>query len=318
MVAPMSSPTATHRDMLRRLSVEEKRDLTIRSDRRGLVQLAGHLGFVGLCLWGNIVAEGPLRWSAVLGQGIGMLFLFTAMHECSHATAFRSRWLNSMVGSIAGIVLLIGPTWFFYFHQDHHKFTQDPRRDPELGTPKPSGMNGYLWYLSGVPFWLANMRVLVGNAFGRRRDSYVPEVKRAAVRREARLMLAFYLAAVPALAMADWLIPYVILPLVVGAPFLRAYLLAEHAGCDEGEDNMLANTRTLLTVGPVRFIAWNMPYHAEHHSFPAVPFHALPRLHQVMKDDIRNLEPGYVSFHRRFAMKIGQRDQAEKSRIKVG
>ena len=303
----MPSSTITHRDMLRRLSADEKRNLTARSNLRGLVQLAGHLAFVGLCLWGNIAGEGPLRWAAALGQGIGMVFLFTAMHECSHATAFRSRWLNRVVGSLAGTLLLIGPTWFFYFHQDHHKFTQDPRRDPELGSQKPSGIGGYLWYLSGIPFWLANMRVLLGNAAGRRRDAYVPEVKRAVVRREARWMLALYLVVLPLLAAGGWLIPYVILPLAVGAPFLRAYLLAEHAGCAEGEDNMLVNTRTLLTTAPVRFIAWNMPYHAEHHSFPAVPFHALPRLHQVMRDEIRHLEPGYVGFHRRFAMKIGLR-----------
>ena len=205
------------------------------------------------------------------------------------------------------MVLLIGPRWFFHFHQDHHKFTQDPDRDPELGTPKPSGPGGYLWYLSGIPFWLANIRVLLGNAGGRRRDSYVPEVMRRAVAQEARRMLAGYLVMLPLLAAGGLLVPYVLLPLAAGAPFLRAYLLAEHAGCAEAEGNMLLNTRTLLTTAPVRFLAWNMPYHAEHHSFPAVPFHALPRLHQVMKDDIRHLEPGYVSFHRRFVRMISGR-----------
>ena len=117
----MVSETVTHRDMLRRLSADEKRALTERSDRRGLVQLAGHLSLIGLCLWGNVVGEGAVRWAAMLGQGIGMVFLFTAMHECSHSTAFRSRWLNRAVGMLAGMTLLIGPRWFFYFHQDHQK-----------------------------------------------------------------------------------------------------------------------------------------------------------------------------------------------------
>ena len=108
----------------------------------------------------------------------------------------------------------------------------------------------------------------------------------------------------PALAYAGWLMPYLVAPLVIGAPFLRAYLLAEHAGCDEVDGNMLANTRTLLTTAPVRLIAWNMPYHTEHHSFPAVPFHALPRLHRVMKDDIRHLESSYIGFHQRFVRKL--------------
>ncbi|MED5352721.1 MAG: fatty acid desaturase, partial [Pseudomonadota bacterium] len=140
----MSTETVTHRDMLRRLSAGEKRALTERSDWRGLGQLAGHLSLIGLCLWGNVVGEGAVRFAAMLGQGVGMVFLFTAMHECSHSTAFRSRQLNLAVGMLAGLTLLIGPKWFFYFHQDHHKFTQDPDRDPELGTPKPSGVGGYL------------------------------------------------------------------------------------------------------------------------------------------------------------------------------
>ena len=37
-----------------------------------------------------------------------------------------------------------------------------------------------------------------------------------------------------------------------------------------------------------------MPYHAEHHAYPAIPFHALPRLHARVRDRIENLEPGYV------------------------
>lgn len=301
---PASSSPPTHRDMLRRLSATQKRDLMARSDGRGLVQLGGHLAVIGLCLWGNVAADGTLRWAAMIGQGVGMVFLFTAMHECSHATAFRSRWLNRAVGLLGGLVLVMGPKWFFYFHQDHHKFTQDAARDPELGTPKPSSIGGYLWYLSGIPFWMGNIRVLFGNAVGRRRDAYVPAVKRDAVFGEARIILAVHVLLLALLAVNGWLVPFVLLPLLTGAPFLRAYLLAEHAGCAEGDDNMLANTRTLLTAAPVRFLAWNMPYHAEHHSFPAVPFHALPRLHQVMKDEIRHLDSGYVRFHRWFARRI--------------
>ena len=279
----------------------------VRSDRRGLIHLAGHLGLIGMCLWGNLAAEGALRWLAMTGQGIAMVFLFTAMHECSHATAFRSRWLNRAVGSIAGMVLLIAPTWFFYFHQDHHKFTQDPDRDPELAAPKPQGLGGYFLYLSGMPFWAGNLRVLLGTAAGRRDDAYIPASMRHAVAREARIMLAILAMLLTGLAMAGWLVPYLLLPLLLGQPFLRAYLLAEHAGCAEQHDNMLANSRTLLTTGPVRFLAWNMPYHAEHHSFPAVPFHALPRLHRMMKDDILTLEPGYLSFHRRFLARLTTR-----------
>ena len=35
-----------------------------------------------------------------------------------------------------------------------------------------------------------------------------------------------------------------------------------------------------------RFVYWNMNYHVEHHMFPMVPYHALPRLHALIKDDL--------------------------------
>jgi fatty acid desaturase len=65
-------------------------------------------------------------------------------------------------------------------------------------------------------------------------------------------------------------------PLLVGQGFLRPYLLAEHTACAFTRD-CLENTRTTLTLWLVRLFAWNMPYHAEHHAYPAVPFHARPR-----------------------------------------
>jgi fatty acid desaturase len=35
-----------------------------------------------------------------------------------------------------------------------------------------------------------------------------------------------------------------------------------------------------------RFIYWNMNYHVEHHMFPMVPYHALPKLHEIIKNDL--------------------------------
>ncbi|MYF06606.1 MAG: fatty acid desaturase, partial [Rhodospirillaceae bacterium] len=43
----------------------------------------------------------------------------------------------------------------------------------------------------------------------------------------------------------------------------------------------------------VRFIAWNMPYHVEHHVYPAVPFHRLPAFHAVLRDRLSVTADGY-------------------------
>lgn len=63
---------------------------------------------------------------------------------------------------------------------------------------------------------------------------------------------------------------------------------------------MLENTRTTFTTALVRFVAWNMPYHAEHHAYPAVPFYRLPQFHEVVRDHLRTTERGYGRFHKRF------------------
>ena len=76
-------------------------------------------------------------------------------------------------------------------------------------------------------------------------------------------------------------------PVVLGQPMLRLYLLAEHTGCPMVPE-MLENSRTVHTNAVVRFLAWNMPYHAEHHAYAAIPFHALPRTHAALAPFIPN------------------------------
>ena len=103
----------------------------------------------------------------------------------------------------------------------------------------------------------------------------------------------------PAAGSADALFAWV-LPALLGQPFLRLYLLAEHGRCPFVA-NMFENSRTIFTNRLVRFLAWNMPYHAEHHAYPAVPFHRLPELHALARPHLRVTEAGYAAFHRKYA-----------------
>ena len=61
---------------------------------------------------------------------------------------------------------------------------------------------------------------------------------------------------------------------------------------------MLENSRTTRSLAPIRRLAWNMPYHAEHHACPALPFHALPAAHRLLQARIAVQAPGYVAVHR--------------------
>ena len=290
--------TPDHKDLLANLPAETRKSLLVQSDGPGLVHFAFHFG--AILLGAALILSAVPGWQLLLPvQGIFIGFLFTPLHETIHRTAFHTEGLNTFVATVCGFAVLIAPNWFRYFHFAHHRFTHEPGRDPELEAGKPESLGAYLLYVSGGPVWLGNVKVLVTNALGRRDDPYVPVRARAKVVREARLFLAAYgvviLASVAAQSSAliwAWLVPA-----LLGQPFMRLYLLAEHTRCPHVA-NMLENTRTTFTTRFVRFIAWNMPYHIEHHTYPAVPFHKLPAFHQVIRDHLGCTQDGYGRYHK--------------------
>jgi fatty acid desaturase len=293
------------RDFIKSLTAGQRSTLTRRSDVKGLLHLAGHAGLI-LLIGALIALAGPGWALLMLPQGILIIFLFTALHESVHRTAFRSLWLNKAVAWVAGLLVVLPPEWFRYFHIEHHRFTQDPTRDPELFTPKPETLPQYIWHLSGIPIWIAHVRTLFKNAFGRCDDPFVPLHGRAAVQREAWGILFAYAALVLlSLAAGSAILIYVwVIPALLGQPFLRAYLLAEHGLCPEEEGDIFTNTRTTLTNPLIRRLAWNMPFHAEHHAFPAVPFHLLENFHMLIRPHLRETTPGYLSFHREYINRL--------------
>lgn len=269
--------------------------LTERADGPGLRRLGLHLGLI-LALGGWIAAEGPFWPLLLVPQGVLIVFLFTLLHETVHETPFRTPWLNRWTGRLAGFALALPPDWFRLFHLAHHRHTQDPARDPELAAPPPASPGAWAWRVSGLPLWASHARTLLRNARGRCDDRFVPAPALPRVAREARIMLALYALILAGFAAgADWLLRCWWLPALLGQPFLRLYLMAEHGRCPMVAD-MFANTRTTFTAGLVRFFAWNMPFHAEHHAFPAVPFHRLPALHALARPHLKETERGYLRF----------------------
>ena len=293
-----------HRSIIAALTAEQRRELLEQSDAKGLRHLALHLGAIAVCTT-LILQDAPLLPLIMLVQGILIVFLFTLLHETVHRTPFRSDWLNIWVGRLCGFLIFLGPDWFRYFHFAHHRYTHEPGKDPELASPKPQTVWQYIKHLSGLPETLARFTTLFKNAVRENHEDYVPERGRAKVLREARILLLLYAVLLAiSLAFSSWLLLKLsLLPFMLGAPFLRAYLLAAHALCPHVA-SMLENTRTTFTNSIVRALAWNMPYHVEHHAYPAVPFHKLPAFHAFTKAHIAHTEDGYVRFNQAYFQHI--------------
>lgn len=298
----------------RSLSQEALRPLLERSDHpawgRFLIQYgllwsaAGYLVLapVSFRLWW-------LTATAILVFAWMTMGLFALVHESAHNTAFRSRGLNHLVCWLAAFPIYYVPTGFREFHFTHHRYTHDPTRDPEIsigGKPAPSPVSHwamYLGYVSGLPLLFLKLAMLVAAAVGipavwQKFLVFVSERHQRAYCWEARLVLAFHLACLGA-GWAWWPGMFQLLGAqLLGHAMLSGYLMSEHHGLPH-EGTILERTRTTHTTPWLAWLMWNMPYHGEHHAYPAVPFHALPQLGQLLDSEKRAVGPSYVHFHQR-------------------
>ena len=293
------------------LSPAELRALSGRSDAAGARRLAVHVALLAGTGW-LVAISGPVTLlPAILALGLVQVALFAPAHEATHQTAFASRRANAVVGWLAAAPSLLNLHFYTAFHFAHHRHTQIPGRDPELAMEAPDTLTAYVRRIIGVPFWKLRLLVVWDAWHGdMRRYPYVSEQATPGVIRSVRAMSAVMVGGAVASGVAfGWTTPFVfwVLPQVLGQPFLRGYTLAEHTGCTQ-DRNGLTNTRTMLTNGVVRLLMWNMPYHAEHHLYPSIPFHRLADAHAVLRDKLGFVEPrGYARWNFGVARRLAAR-----------
>lgn len=315
---PRAAAFAISKQMLSQVSPAVQTQLHKRSDLSGLVQAITHLSLVvafgALSCWNGYLASWPGA-VAFLCQAFCMAFLFNGLHETVHMTAFKSPWLNVVFGNIFGFLIFRPMKYYRCYHFNHHKFTGDSERDPELQNSmldmSLDNIGSYLTYLSGLPFWIDRFTSLIRHSVfshtSKLEDEYLTPLTRRLMLSEARIYVSLYatlaiIVAFDVAGMSDVVLWGWFLPTLAAQPFLRFYLLAEHHGCPQGV-NMLSNTRTTKTWWWYRQLAWNMPYHGEHHAFPSVPFHQLPALYEHLKSQTEHRlcnpsgENGYLGVH---------------------
>ena len=282
------------------LTHETLRGLQTRSDVRGAARLTVHLACMIAAGWGVAVASGWITLPAVFVLGLVQVALFAPAHETMHQTAFASRRANAIIGWLTSAPSLLNARFYTAFHLAHHRHTQIQGLDPELMSPPPTTLGGYVLRILGWPFWRLRLTVVFDGWRGDlSRYAFVTDAAAPASIRSVRAMsLVMVGGASGSALLVGWATPllYWIGPQLFGQPPLRAYLLAEHTGCTHDRDG-LTNTRTTLTIWPVRLLMWNMPYHGEHHMYPSIPFHRLPEAHAAIRERLGFLQSGYARWN---------------------
>ena len=278
------------------LAAAELKLLNQKANFPGLVRLLGHLAVMIISgyLWLTI-DNWLFKLPALVIYGFSLAAMFAPLHECCHRTAFANTRLNDLVAWLAGIFSFYNSSFYRRYHKWHHRYTRIPGKDPELEDPQPTNWQEYLIEISGWNWWLGKFATHYKVATGKLDNMpYIWEDAKNDIIRSTRLQLAVYGSAIAlsVIFQQPWFITFWLLPLAVGQTILRFILLAEHTGCSK-DANPLTNTRTTLTWFPIKFLMWNMPFHAEHHLYPAIPFHALPQAHQELKEHFAVVDKGY-------------------------
>jgi len=271
-----------------------------RSDINASIQIASHFGAI-LVTGTLLYFYWPAWWSILLFALHGMLlnFLYAAQHELMHNTVFKTRFFNEFFSRITGILVIYPREHDRLLHFAHHRNTNIPGKDPELGfgqdAHEPISGIKMIWLLSGIDYWIRMFNSLLRHTFGNTDECFwLTNKQHEVIIREARWHLVFYLSLVVlSIVFNTWLIVLLwFAPLIVMKGTHHVQNIVEHAGLPL-YNNVQRNTRTIY-VNPIhRWMAWNMQYHADHHLFTAIPFYNLPELHEHLQDKIENIERGY-------------------------
>ena len=253
-------------------------------------------GGLGVYLWFSV-------WSLLSFAAYGVLYGSASdarWHECGHGTAFRSRWMNTVVYHVACFMIMRDPTVWRWSHVRHHTDTIIVGRDPEIVAMRPPALGRIavnFFGLLDVPLAFKQMFIHASGRLTPQEQTFIPETEWHTTYRTARAWLVVYAAVVAACVVSGSILPAMVvgLPRLYGAWHHLMTGLTQHSGLADDVTDHRLNSRTVYMNPISRFIYWNMNYHVEHHMFPMVPFHALPALHAEIKDDLPTPSPSIAA-----------------------
>ncbi|PZQ97048.1 MAG: fatty acid desaturase [Cereibacter sphaeroides] len=269
------------------------KELMQRTDGPAIRDTAIWFGLMAIGIAGGIYWWGTW-WCVPFWAMYGVLYgsaCDSRWHECGHGTAFRTQWMNDAVYQIASFMVVRNPVTWRWSHARHHTDTIIVGRDPEVACKRPPNVFRLILAYAGVIDMFDSVKILVNNARGKLsadEKDYIPESEWAKTMFAARVHMAIYVATIiAALAFRSW-IPLMVIggPRIYGCWHMLMTGLIQHCGLAENVTDHRLNSRTVYMNPLSRWVYWNMNYHVEHHMFPMVPYHALPRLHEIIKHDL--------------------------------
>ncbi len=282
------------RDVMRKLLV--RRDGPAIRDTILWFALILGSGYATYALWGTWWAALPYALYAVLYASTSD----SRWHEAGHGTAFKTDWMNNALYEIASFMVMRESTVWRWSHTRHHSDTIIVGRDPEIAVPRPPDVKGLILNIFNLGVYGPYFKKILAHSAGRMladEKTYIPESEFPKIYFKARVSLAIYATVIVLAIYHATLLPLFLVGGVhlFGNWLMLVYGLTQHTGLAENVLDHRLNCRTVYMNPINRFLYWNMNYHVEHHMFPLVPYHALPQLHEAVKDDCPTPYPSLLA-----------------------
>ncbi len=214
---------------------------------------------IGGALGGSIALEVSFAMSVVAA-----VVAFTPMHDASHRSVSKARFVNELVGRICATVLASPFLAFRYAHLEHHKHTNHHHLDPDYYSGKgPRVLLPLRWLTQDLHYY-----VIIAGAWKKLSRSVKVEVT-------LNLLLLLgvfscFLAEGKGLTLLlAWILP---VRLAIGLLSFSFDYLPHRPHATTSKENRFKATRVIEGPGlTLLFLYQN--YHLIHHLYPGVPFY---------------------------------------------
>lgn len=254
-----------------------------------LVLIAAFVIF-GVSTYAYLTGGLSLFWAIALNT-IASYMSFTPAHDASHSAVSTNRQLNDWVGRISTILQSPVPIFrtFRYIHMQHHKFTNDPAKDPDM-------------HVACGPRWLLPFKWMTLDLgylnFYLRRSVFMKRPK--SERRELVLAFLFGAAVFTAIALAGWL-KYYLLLFFIPTRFTAIILALSFDFLPHYPHKAQVREQPFQSTSNRVGFEWLLTplllyqnYHLVHHIYPTVPFYRLLKIWKAKKHFHASQNPATV------------------------
>ena len=230
------------------------------------------------------------------GASLHGICLFT--HEGVHGTLYKNTWINNLIGSLCGYVVLQTMAGYRVLHLKHHKYL-NIEGDPGLLKTYVSNkyiitamewgyfLFGYVAFLSVIPYQ--------GFKQGTKED-------RLLITRDIIFMILFIWLSL-SLVPFEWLIHGWLIPMVFVHFMMNIRGMSQHLMLEEHHDPY-KGARTIVAHPIVDFFLCNENYHIEHHLYPTVPWYNLKKVHGLIKNNLNENNSTIIFSFREFILQF--------------